>query len=37
MYRNSVARWKNYERHLRPLRQALAGGPASSAPQSMNG
>lgn len=37
MYRNSVARWKNYERHLLPLQQALAGGAASSAPQSING
>ncbi len=33
MYRNSVARWKNYERHLLPLQQALAGGAAAAAPQ----
>ena len=25
MYRNAVARWKNYERHLQPLQRALAG------------
>lgn len=24
MYKNSVARWKNYERHLQPLREVLA-------------
>jgi tetratricopeptide (TPR) repeat protein len=33
MYRHSVARWKNYERHLLPLRQALLsqGEPAPKA------
>jgi tetratricopeptide (TPR) repeat protein len=27
MYQNSVARWKNYERHLAPLQKALADPP----------
>lgn len=30
MYRNAVARWKNYERHLQPLRAALAGTGSAS-------
>lgn len=33
MYRNSVARWKNYERHLQPLQRALAGEAGSPAAQ----
>jgi tetratricopeptide (TPR) repeat protein len=36
MYRNSVARWKNYARHLQPLQQALAGDIGAGAPQPAN-
>ena len=33
IYRRSVARWRNYERHLGPLREALGAAPAEEAPR----
>jgi len=32
MYTRSVARWRHYERHLGPLREALAGEPGMPSP-----
>lgn len=33
IYRRSVERWRNYERHLGPLREALGTAPAGEAPR----
>ena len=33
IYRRSVERWRNYERHLGPLREALGSAPAGEAPR----
>ena len=33
IYRRSVERWRNYERHLGPLREALGAGPFEEVPR----